>query len=75
MRQASHRPDIEVIPIHKIDDAYKKVEDGEVRFRYVIDKNSLGQERRTRTLTDRSTVREDSGSPPEFRHLRPAAAR
>lgn len=30
-------PDIEIIPIQDINDAYKKVEKGEVRFRYVID--------------------------------------
>ena len=34
-------PDIEMISIEDINDAYKKVEDGEVRFRYVIDMASL----------------------------------
>ena len=36
-------PDIQVIPITEINDAYKKVEDGEVRFRYVIDISTLKQ--------------------------------
>jgi uncharacterized zinc-type alcohol dehydrogenase-like protein len=30
-------PDIEIIPIQEINDAYKRVENGEVRYRYVID--------------------------------------
>lgn len=34
-------PDVQMIPIQEINDAYKKVEDGEVRFRYVIDMQSL----------------------------------
>ena len=34
-------PDIEIIPIQQINDAYKKVIKGEVRFRYVIDMTSL----------------------------------
>jgi uncharacterized zinc-type alcohol dehydrogenase-like protein len=34
-------PDIEVIPIQDINEAYKKVEHGEVRFRYVIDMSTL----------------------------------
>jgi len=37
-------PDIQVIPIQQINDAYKHVEKGEVRFRYVIDMASLKQE-------------------------------
>jgi uncharacterized zinc-type alcohol dehydrogenase-like protein len=37
-------PDIEVIAIQDINDAYKKVEEGEVRFRYVIDMKSLATE-------------------------------
>ena len=37
-------PDIQVIPIQEINHAYKKVEGGEVRFRYVIDMASLSQE-------------------------------
>ena len=35
------KPDIEVIPIQQVNDVYPKVEDGEVRFRYVIDMASL----------------------------------
>jgi len=34
-------PDIEVIPIQNINEAYKKVERGDVHFRYVIDMASL----------------------------------
>ena len=34
-------PDVEMIAIQDINDAYKKVEDGDVRFRYVIDMASL----------------------------------
>ena len=37
-------PDIEIIPIQTINDAYKKVIKGEVRFRYVIDMASLKEE-------------------------------
>ncbi len=37
-------PDIQVIPIRQINDAYQHVEKGEVRFRYVIDMASLKQE-------------------------------
>lgn len=37
-------PDIEVIAIQDINDAYKKVEKGESRFRYVIDIATLKQE-------------------------------
>jgi uncharacterized zinc-type alcohol dehydrogenase-like protein len=37
-------PDIQVIPIQDINEAYKKVKSGEVRFRYVIDMASLKQE-------------------------------
>ena len=37
-------PDIEIIPIQQINDAYKKVEKGDVRFRYVIDMASLKDE-------------------------------
>jgi uncharacterized zinc-type alcohol dehydrogenase-like protein len=36
-------PDIEVIQMQDINDAYKKVERGDVRFRYVIDMASLKQ--------------------------------
>ena len=34
-------PDIQIIPIQDINDAYRKVEKGDVRFRYVIDMASL----------------------------------
>ena len=34
-------PDIQVIPIQQINDAYKDVIDGDVRFRYVIDNSTL----------------------------------
>jgi uncharacterized zinc-type alcohol dehydrogenase-like protein len=34
-------PEIEMIPIDDINDAYKKVESGDVRFRYVIDMSTL----------------------------------
>jgi uncharacterized zinc-type alcohol dehydrogenase-like protein len=37
-------PEIENIDIQGINDAYKKVEDGDVRFRYVIDMASLKKE-------------------------------
>ncbi len=37
-------PDIQVIPIQQINEAYAHVEDGEVRFRYVIDMASLREE-------------------------------
>ncbi|WPB56091.1 NAD(P)-dependent alcohol dehydrogenase [Xylophilus sp. GOD-11R] len=37
-------PDIEIISIQDINDAYKKVEDGDVRFRYVIDMASLSND-------------------------------
>ena len=37
-------PDIEIIPIQDINGAMKKVEKGDVRFRYVIDMASLKQE-------------------------------
>ena len=37
-------PDIQVIDIEDINDAYSKVEDGEVRFRYVIDMSTLKRE-------------------------------
>ncbi len=47
-------PDIEVIPIQDVNDAYRKVEQGEVRFRYVIDMASLKTEAgdETRALAD-----------------------
>ena len=38
-------PDVEVIPIQEINAAYKRVEDGEVHFRYVIDLASLDADR------------------------------
>ena len=37
-------PEIQLIPIQEINEAYKKVEKGEVRFRYVIDMESLKSE-------------------------------
>jgi len=37
-------PEIEMIRIQDINDAYKKVEKGDVRFRYVIDMASLKEE-------------------------------
>ena len=37
-------PDIQVIPIQDVNDAYDKVEAGDVRFRYVIDMASLATE-------------------------------
>lgn len=37
-------PDVEIIPIQEINEAYKKVKSGDVRFRYVIDMASLKQE-------------------------------
>ncbi|WP_210529244.1 NAD(P)-dependent alcohol dehydrogenase [Rubellimicrobium arenae] len=37
-------PDIQVIPIQEVNAAYKAVEKGDVRFRYVIDMASLRQE-------------------------------
>jgi uncharacterized zinc-type alcohol dehydrogenase-like protein len=40
---ARHRigPDVELIPIDQVNDAYDKVEKGDVRFRYVIEMASL----------------------------------
>ena len=38
-------PDIQIIPIQQVNDAYKHVEAGDVRFRYVIDLASLAQDR------------------------------
>ena len=38
-------PDIEIIPIQDVNDAFKKIEKGDVRFRYVIDMASLREER------------------------------
>ena len=35
---------IELIPIQQINDAYKAIEQGDVRFRYVIDMASLKEE-------------------------------
>ncbi len=35
-------PQVEVIPITKIDEAYENVIGGNVKFRYVIDMKSLG---------------------------------
>ena len=36
-------PEIEIIPMSGINAAYKKVENGDVRFRHVIDMASLAQ--------------------------------
>ena len=33
--------DVEVISIHKVNEAYERVLKGDVRFRFVIDLNSL----------------------------------
>ncbi len=38
------QPDIKLIPIQELNRAFKDVEDGEVRFRYVIDMATLRQE-------------------------------
>ena len=38
-------PDVEVIPIQEVNAAYKRVEKGDVRFRYVIDMASLAKDR------------------------------
>jgi len=38
-------PDVQVIPIQEINEAYKRVKGGEVRFRHVIDMASLANER------------------------------
>jgi len=43
-------PDIEIIPIQRINDAYKQVIKGDVRFRYVIDMASLKEEKDFTTL-------------------------
>ena len=37
-------PDVQVIPIQRINEAYKQVKAGDVRFRYVIDMASLKEE-------------------------------
>ena len=37
-------PDVQVIPIQEINEAYKKVKEGDVRFRYVINIDSLKRE-------------------------------
>ncbi|WP_338103548.1 hypothetical protein [Methylorubrum populi] len=36
--------DVQVIPIQEINQAYKRIKEGDVRFRYVIDMASLKQE-------------------------------
>ncbi|WP_267396602.1 MULTISPECIES: NAD(P)-dependent alcohol dehydrogenase [unclassified Sphingomonas] len=38
-------PDVQLIPIQEINEAYKKVKSGDVRFRYVIDAASLAQDK------------------------------
>jgi alcohol dehydrogenase (NADP+) len=35
--------DIEVIPIQKVKEAYERVLNSEVRYRFVIDKGALGR--------------------------------
>ena len=44
---AEHRigPDIEIIDIQDVEDAFKKVEKGDVRFRYVIDMASIRRDK------------------------------
>ena len=37
-------PDVQMIDIQDVNDAYEKVEDGDVRFRFVIDMASLSKE-------------------------------
>jgi alcohol dehydrogenase (NADP+) len=37
-------PDVELVPIQEINEAFKKVKSGDVRFRYVIDAKSFRQE-------------------------------
>ena len=37
-------PEVELIPMQKINEAFKKVENGEVLFRYVVDMASLKQD-------------------------------
>jgi len=37
-------PEIEVIPIQDVNKAMKKVENGDVRFRYVIDMSTIAKE-------------------------------
>jgi len=37
-------PEIEIIPIQQVNHAFKKVEEGDVRFRYVIDMASLAED-------------------------------
>lgn len=34
-------PEVEIIPVQKLDEAYRKILDGEVKFRYVIDMSSI----------------------------------
>ena len=48
-------PDIEIIDIADINDAFKRVNKGEVRFRYVIDMASLGKDRDT-ALADAKAI-------------------
>ena len=38
-------PEVEIIPIQEINDAFDKMQEGEVRFRYVIDMASLAKDR------------------------------
>lgn len=43
---AAHQvlPDIEMIPIHQINDAYKRIEHGDIKYRFVIDMATLKAE-------------------------------
>lgn len=41
-------PRVEIIPIQKLDEAYRKVLAGDVKFRYVIDMSTLKQSSKTR---------------------------
>ena len=38
-------PDIEIVPIQEINEAFTKMQEGEVRFRYVIDMATIAQDR------------------------------
>lgn len=38
-------PRVEIIPVQKLDEAYRKVLSGDVKFRYVVDMKSLEAKR------------------------------
>jgi hypothetical protein len=64
-------PDIEIIDIDAINQAFKKVEDGAVRFRYVIDMASLTADgRRTTTEADAGNT-DAAGTPAESSEAEP----